>query len=89
MATLGGYNLNCALCDDMGLGKTIQSLCVALNESFLAKKATGKHQVNLIVCPTTITYNWHSEVKKFFPQFKSVVYEGSQSERNQIIKGLK
>ena len=23
MATLGKYNLNCALCDDMGLGKTL------------------------------------------------------------------
>ena len=23
MASLGQYNLNCALCDDMGLGKTL------------------------------------------------------------------
>lgn len=37
MATLGKYNLNCALCDDMGLGKTLQALCVVLNESFLKR----------------------------------------------------
>lgn len=35
LASLGKYNLNCALCDDMGLGKTIQSLCVVLNETYL------------------------------------------------------
>jgi len=34
MATLGKYNLNCALCDDMGLGKTLQSLSVVMNETY-------------------------------------------------------
>lgn len=77
MATLGKYNLNCALCDDMGLGKTIQSLCVVFNESYKKQKQTEKKKLNLIVCPTTITYNWLSEVEKFFPDFKAVVYEGS------------
>jgi TATA-binding protein-associated factor len=42
LASLGHYNLNCALCDDMGLGKTLQSLCVVLNESYLRKKQGKK-----------------------------------------------
>ncbi len=82
MATLGHYNLNCALCDDMGLGKTIQSLTVVLNESFKKKRESGQRQVNLIVCPTTITYNWLAEIEKFFPEFKGAVYEGSVGERS-------
>jgi TATA-binding protein-associated factor len=67
MASLSKYNLNFGLCDDMGLGKTLQSLCVVLNESFLEKQRTNKNQTNLIVSPTSITHNWHMEVKKFFP----------------------
>lgn len=54
MAKLGAYNLNCALCDDMGLGKTLQSLIVVLNESAKQKRKC----VNLVVCPTSLTYNW-------------------------------
>mmetsp|Transcript_14821 Transcript_14821/g.14406 ORF Transcript_14821/g.14406 Transcript_14821/m.14406 type:complete len:108 (+) Transcript_14821:541-864(+) len=77
MASLGRYNLNCALCDDMGLGKTIQSLCVVFNESFLKEKEKKARQINLVVAPTSLTYNWHQEIKKFFPEMKAVVYEGS------------
>ena len=85
MATLGHYNLNCALCDDMGLGKTIQSLTVVLNESYKKQIESKERQLNIIVCPTSITYNWLNEVEKLFPQFKAVVYDGSASERNTIL----
>lgn len=66
MARLGQYNLNCALCDDMGLGKTIQSLAVVFNESFIRMRETNKRPVSLIICPTTLTFNWLNEVNKFF-----------------------
>lgn len=72
MAKLGSYNLNCVLCDDMGLGKTIQSLTVVLNES--AKQKTKV--TNLVVCPTSLTYNWLSEINKFFTGIKAAVLEG-------------
>lgn len=61
----------------MGLGKTLQSLCVVLNESHLKTKKEGKRPCNMIVCPTSITHNWHAEIKKFFDGFTSMVYEGS------------
>ena len=73
MAQLGKYNLNCALCDDMGLGKTLQSLVLIFNES----KKTGKRQTSLVVCPTSLTYNWLAEVEKFFSDFKAVVIDGT------------
>jgi len=38
----------------------------------------GKKLVtNLIVCPTTITHNWYSEINKFFDGANAVVFEGS------------
>lgn len=56
----------------MGLGKTIQSLTVVLNES--ANQPTKV--VNLVVCPTSLTYNWLGEIKKFFTGVKAAVIEG-------------
>lgn len=73
MAQLGKFNLNCALCDDMGLGKTLQSLILVFNESRLS----NKHQTSLVVCPTSLTYNWLAEVDKFFDGFKAVVIDGN------------
>lgn len=87
LASLGKYNLNCALCDDMGLGKTLQSLCVVLNETHLRKQAVKKeHVMNLIVCPTTITYNWKLEIARYFDGVRVQVYEGTQAERRDIIE---
>ena len=90
MASLGQYNLNCALCDDMGLGKTLQALCVVLNESYLRTKNLPKGQpkpLNLIVCPTSITYNWRNEIRKYFDGIRVAIYEGSAQEKTKIIKG--
>ena len=50
------------LADDMGLGKTVQAL------SFLQhyKQQHGQLQA-LVVCPTTLMFNWENEIKKFTP----------------------
>ena len=73
MAMLGDYNLNCVLCDDMGLGKTIQSLTVVLNEQ--AKQKVKR--TSLVICPTSLTYNWLSEVNKWFTNVKAAVVDGA------------
>ena len=42
------------LADDMGLGKTVQTL---------AFSSQLKHDGPvLVICPTTVTYNWLSEI---------------------------
>lgn len=46
-----------------------------LNESGKRKEKT----VNLVICPTSLTYNWLSEIKKFFKNVKAEVIEGSSS----------
>ena len=58
----------------MGLGKTIQSLSVVINESYIREKETNKKPISLVICPNTLTYQWHQEIKKFFKNVKSAIY---------------
>jgi non-specific serine/threonine protein kinase len=70
------------LADDMGLGKTIQTL------SFLQhlKEKNGK-LVALVVCPTTLLYNWQNELKKFTPSLTFQIHHGGTRNKSQLFKG--
>lgn len=48
------------IADDMGLGKTIQAICIAE----LLKTELGIENV-LIICPTSLKYQWKTEIEKF------------------------
>ena len=54
--------LGAVLADDMGLGKTLQTL--AFLEKLRSENCMGSV---LIVVPTSLTYNWLSEIEKFVP----------------------
>jgi len=69
---LYSYGLNGILADDMGLGKTLQTL-VALQH---AKNEDG-HMPSLIICPTSVVYNWMNEIQKFTPGLSVVNLTGS------------
>ncbi|MFC7784137.1 SNF2 helicase associated domain-containing protein [Rossellomorea sp. GCM10028870] len=86
MKTLAFYGLGGILADDMGLGKTIQSISYIVSE--LEEIRTLKLPV-LIVCPSSLTYNWQSEFMKFAPEIQAVILDGNQSERRKKQKGLK
>ena len=59
------------LADDMGLGKTIQAL------SFMHHlKETNGLLKALVVCPTTLMYNWENEIKKFTPTLTYYIHHG-------------
>jgi SNF2 family DNA or RNA helicase len=61
------------LADDMGLGKTLQAI------SFFAYRLQqSPKEKYLVVCPTSLVYNWVQELQKFIPHVKSVVYHGPQ-----------
>ena len=63
------------LADDMGLGKTLQTLC------FLQKLYDEKKSFKaLIVCPTSLIYNWQAEIDKFTKGIKYVIYHGTERE---------
>lgn len=65
----------CLIADEMGLGKTIQ----ALGAAELYRKEIGIQKV-LIVCPTSLKYQWKSEIKKFTGE-DALVVEGMQLKR--------
>ncbi len=59
------------LADDMGLGKTIQALC------FLHHLKTENGSLKaLVVCPTTLMFNWQNEIKKFTPEISFYIHHG-------------
>ena len=67
------------LADDMGLGKTIQAIC------FLASQAEkNPHAKHIIVCPSSLIYNWQQELEKFAPSISSVVYHGNLRKTEQL-----
>jgi SNF2 family DNA or RNA helicase len=68
------------LADDMGLGKTIQAIGVAqlMQEYMQVQKV-------LIICPTSLKYQWQSEIEKF-TTVKATVIEGNFLKRQQLYK---
>jgi len=66
------------LADDMGLGKTVQAL------SYLEyyKKQNGKLKT-LVVCPTTLIYNWENEIEKFTPSLTHHIHHGGLRTREK------
>lgn len=64
------------LADDMGLGKTVQAL------SYLQHFKTAHGQLNaLVVCPTTLIFNWENEIKKFTPDLTYHIHHGGDRSR--------
>ena len=65
------YGLNGILADDMGLGKTLQALSLIQK----AKEEDGSMPV-LVVCPTSVVFNWESEIQKFTPELTCLKLSG-------------
>ena len=65
------------LADDMGLGKTIQALAFIQKE-----KENGAPGPSLIVCPTTVVFNWENEIGKFTPDLRIMRHTGQERIRN-------
>ena len=68
------------LADDMGLGKTVQAL--SMLEFF--KRTEGKLRA-LVVCPTTLIYNWENEIKKFTPSLTYRIHHGANRTRTHEV----
>ncbi len=79
---LYSYGLNGILADDMGLGKTLQTL-VLLQK---AKDEDGSVP-SLIVCPTSVVYNWQKESERFTPDLKVLNLTGP--ERHHLLNKIK
>ncbi len=85
MKALASYGFGGVLADDMGLGKTVQSIAFIVSE--LANiRACGK--TALIVCPSSVTYNWLHEIMAFAPEVQAIVIDGNQEVRRELRRDL-
>ncbi|NNE92660.1 MAG: hypothetical protein HKN23_13520 [Verrucomicrobiales bacterium] len=66
MRGLAARSMGGILADDMGLGKTLQAL------TFI--QCAGRK--SLVVCPSSLVFNWIAEAEKFVPDLKVVALTG-------------
>lgn len=83
LAFLYEHRLGGCLADDMGLGKTIQAIAflAGLREEIIglpSQQAASSHEPHLIVMPSSLLFNWESEIKKFYPEFRLKIYAGAE-----------
>ena len=70
------------LADEMGLGKTLQTLAFLDSLRATNQQAQGDSHgapanlPHLIVCPTSLVFNWVAEAKKFTPELKVLALHG-------------
>lgn len=81
MKTLAYYGFGGILADDMGLGKTLQSIAFILSNLTQIRE---NQLPALIVCPSSLTYNWLNEMMKFAPELQAIVIDGSKQDRTRL-----
>ena len=75
------YGLNGILADDMGLGKTLQALALLQKA-----KEKNKKEASLVVCPTSVVFNWENEIEKFAPGLNCLKLSGT--DRKELFKEI-
>ncbi|MFA9423303.1 MAG: SNF2 helicase associated domain-containing protein [Sedimentibacter sp.] len=79
LRSLSTYSFGGILADDMGLGKTLQAISLLLSE-----KKSG-HKTSIVICPTSLVYNWQSEIEKFSPEITTLIIAGNAIQRSELI----
>lgn len=69
---LDDHNFGGCLADDMGLGKSIQIIAF-----ILLQRQKVVRNINLLVVPTSLLFNWQEEIKKFAPSIKVYTLYGA------------
>ncbi|MBB5173705.1 DEAD/DEAH box helicase [Texcoconibacillus texcoconensis] len=83
LKTLSYYGFGGVLADDMGLGKTLQTIAFLASE-----KQEGRTGKSLIVCPSSLVYNWEKEIERFAPMLETVVISGHANTRRDALQAL-
>lgn len=82
LKTLASYGLGGILADDMGLGKTLQVLAFVLSEK------SSETRPALVVAPTSLVYNWLEEARKFTPELRVLVVDGTPQIRQTLLADM-
>ncbi len=92
MLFLRANNFGGILADEMGLGKTLQALAflkMCCRDSLGRKTETADRMSAapcLVVCPTSLVFNWVNEVKKFTPDLRVLALNGPN--RHELFKQI-
>ena len=81
MYALDRMRMGGVLADDMGLGKTVQVIA-------LLQTNREKGRTTLVVAPTSLTYNWLSEIRRFAPELSAVILNGTAAQRAVMIRHI-
>ncbi|WP_259473484.1 DEAD/DEAH box helicase [Clostridium estertheticum] len=79
LKTLAKCGFGGILADEMGLGKTLQAIAFILSEV----EENDIKQPTLVVCPTSVVYNWKDEIEKFAPSLNCIVISGNKRLREE------
>ncbi|HIT90418.1 MAG TPA: DEAD/DEAH box helicase [Candidatus Merdenecus merdavium] len=82
LCSLDSMGFGGILADDMGLGKTLQVIAYL----FYQKQISTEQKTSLIVCPSSLVYNWLSEIERFAPKLSVLMITGTSDEREQLLK---
>lgn len=96
LCTIAQLGFGGILADDMGLGKTLQIITLleharleAISKTVdltdTASHTTCPPPVSLIVCPSSLVYNWDSEIEHFAPNLKTLLITGTAQERQELL----
>lgn len=77
LKTLSYYGLGGILADDMGLGKTLETIL------YIASFPNDK---SLVVCPTSLVFNWQEEFARFAPGIRTQIVFGTPEERQALLQ---
>lgn len=79
LRSLAKNHLGGILADDMGLGKTLQAIVYMTSVWKNNPNATC-----LVVCPSSLVYNWQDEIESFSPCLRSLMIAGAPQERHAL-----
>ena len=71
---LRGHGFGGILADEMGLGKTVQVLACLRG----VKQSAGLRGPSLVVCPSSLVFNWEAEAGKFTPGLRVLALHGAE-----------
>ena len=81
LCTMEAYHFGGILADDMGLGKTLQVIALLLSY----REGHEDRLPSLVVCPTSLVYNWESEIRRFAPSLRVLTVTGDTAQRRETI----
>jgi superfamily II DNA or RNA helicase len=91
LGDLSGFGLSGLLADEMGLGKTVMALAHLFGREPTAAQTApapgGERLPVLVVCPSSLIFNWLDECRRFFPEVQAVGLQGlPRAEREEAIR---